>query len=95
MRTVGERVKRLREERGLSVLELASSVGCSEATIRQLESGHVQAPSFVLGVRLANALNADPAFLALGEGQSFSERFDLLDRRLRAVERELAERRRR
>ncbi len=84
--TFGARLRRLREERGFSVPELASAVGSSEGTIRQLESGQVKNPAFVLGLRLATKLTVDPYYLALGEGFDMLERFDLMDRRIAALE---------
>jgi transcriptional regulator with XRE-family HTH domain len=88
--TLGERLRRLRTERGLSVIELASAVSASEATIRQIETGSVKAPSFLLGVRLADQLNVDPRYLALGDGASTTERFDLIERRLTKLEQRVA-----
>lgn len=92
MERIGERLKRLRDENGLSVIELASAVGCSEATIRQLENGQVKAPTFILGLRIADRLAVDPRYLALGDGASMTERFDVLERRLAMLERSLARR---
>jgi transcriptional regulator with XRE-family HTH domain len=93
--TFGQRLRRIREERGFAVPDLASSVGVSPGAIRQLESGQVKNPGFALGVRLSRGLCVDPGYLALGEGASFSERFDALDRRLQRVERALADKKRR
>jgi transcriptional regulator with XRE-family HTH domain len=84
--TFGARLRRLREARGLSVPELASAVGASEGTIRQLESGNVKNPAFALGVRLADNLGVDPHYLALGAGRSTSERFAQIERRITALE---------
>ena len=83
-------MRRLRTDRGLSIIELASAVGASEATIRQLEAGNVKAPSFILGVRLADQLNVDARYLALGQGASTSERFDIIEKRLTKIEQRLA-----
>jgi transcriptional regulator with XRE-family HTH domain len=84
--TFGERLRRLREAQGLSVPEIASAVGASEGTIRQLETGNVKNPAFALGLRLADKLNVDPYYLALGTGFSMQERFELLERRVGALE---------
>jgi transcriptional regulator with XRE-family HTH domain len=88
--TFGQRLRRLRDERGLSVVELASAVGASQGALRQLESGNIKTPSFLLGVRLAIQLNVDPHYLALGEGSSMTERLDVIERRLVKVEQRLA-----
>lgn len=82
-----ERLRRLREAQGFSVPELAAAVGSSESAIRQLEAGNVKSPSFLLGLRLADQLNVDPRYLALGAGSSMTERLDVLERRVTKVER--------
>jgi transcriptional regulator with XRE-family HTH domain len=89
--TIGERLRRLRTDQGVSIAALASTVGVSEGALRQLEAGTVKVPSFLLGLRLANALNVDPMHLALGEGHSTLERFETVERRLAKVERWIAE----
>jgi transcriptional regulator with XRE-family HTH domain len=86
----GERLRRIRIERGITVVDLAAAVGAAEGTIRQIETGSVKMPNFVLGVRLANYLNVDPQYLALGEGFSTSERFEAVERRLTKIEKRLA-----
>jgi transcriptional regulator with XRE-family HTH domain len=86
----GERLRRLRNERGVTVVDLAATVGAAEGTVRQIENGSTKMPNFVLGVRMADALNVDPRYLALGEGESMTERFDVIERRLATIERHLA-----
>jgi transcriptional regulator with XRE-family HTH domain len=66
--TFGERLRRLREARGLRKTALARRVGLTEACIRQLESGRTSQPRLSDGMRLADALGADPRYLAFGEG---------------------------
>jgi transcriptional regulator with XRE-family HTH domain len=88
--TFGDRLRRLREDQGLTIVALASAVGVSEGAIRQLENGHVKIPSFLLGVRLADHLNVDPRYLAFGEGSSMTERFDIIERRLAKLEQRIA-----
>ena len=87
--TFATRLRRLREEKGLTVSSLAASVGVSEGTIRQLESGQTKSPSFVVGVRLADQLSVDPFFLALGSRATLNERMDIFDRRLARLEQRL------
>ena len=60
METFAERLTRLRRERGLSKLRLATQVGVTEAAIRRLEKGINKSPSYEVGLRLAEALDADP-----------------------------------
>jgi transcriptional regulator with XRE-family HTH domain len=52
---VGINVKRLREERGLTQLELADKLGVSRVWIAQIERGAKQ-PSLTFGAELAEAL---------------------------------------
>lgn len=86
----GQRMRRLRDEQGYSVADLAAAVGASEGTIRQLESGTIKSPSFLLGIRIADQLKVDPKYLAAGNGISIPVRFDEMDVRLNEVERRLA-----
>jgi transcriptional regulator with XRE-family HTH domain len=88
--TFGQRLRRLREEQGMSVPELASAVGASEGTIRQLESGNVKNPAFALGLRISDKLNVDPHVLALGEGFSMRDRFELVEGRVERLEQRVA-----
>ena len=88
--TFGQRMRRLRREQGFTVVDLARAVGASEGTIRQIESGSVKSPSFHFGIRIAEALRADPRYLALGEGQSVAERFESLEARFTKLENRLA-----
>jgi transcriptional regulator with XRE-family HTH domain len=84
-----DRLRRLREEKGLTASALAASVGVSEGTIRQLESGQTKNPSFAVGLRLANQLSVDPFYLAFGSDATLNERMDIFDRRLARLEQRL------
>jgi len=84
------RLRRLRDEQGLSMVALASAVGASEGAIRQLESGRVKTPNFLLGLRLAEFFNVDPRYLALGDGVNLSQRVDSLERRVSKLEQRAA-----
>jgi transcriptional regulator with XRE-family HTH domain len=86
----GERLRRLRTEQGYTAVDLAAAVATSESTIRQLESGSVKSPSFLLGIRMADQLNVDPRYLALGEGLSVAARFEALEHRVDKLERRVA-----
>ena len=85
-----ERLRRLREEHGLSIATLALEVGVSEGAIRHLETGNVKSPSFSVGLRIAHYLGVDPYYLALGEGSNLNERLTVVERRLTKVEQRLA-----
>jgi transcriptional regulator with XRE-family HTH domain len=84
--TFGKRVKRLREESGTSIASLALEVGISEGSIRQIETGAVKSPSFMVGLRLARYLDVDPYYLALGETSSVIERLTTVEKRLARLE---------
>ena len=62
----GERLRRLRLDRGVSCAQLAQRVGVTEGAIRQMESGQTKIASFVIGLRLAKELGIDPWYLANG-----------------------------
>ena len=62
----------------------------SEGAIRQLETGNVRSPSFIVGLRLAHHLGVDPYYLASGEGSNVAERLMLIERRLAKVEQRIA-----
>jgi transcriptional regulator with XRE-family HTH domain len=84
--TFAERLRRLRNEQGYTVADLAAAVGAAEGTIRHLEGGNVRSPNFLLGIRLAEQLKVDPRYLALGEGIGVTARFDALERRIAKLE---------
>lgn len=65
--SVGERVKRIRESRGMSPADLAARVRVGEAAIKKLESGGSKAPSLQNAVLIADALGVDIWTLAFGE----------------------------
>ncbi len=88
--TSAERLRRLREERGVTIAALALEVGVSESAIRQLETGNVKSPSFAVGLRLAHHLGVDPYYLAFGEGSNLNERLLVVERRLTKVEQRVA-----
>lgn len=90
MDTFGARLRRLRNERGMTVVDLAERVNAAEGSIRQLENGAVKSPGFLLGIKLADALGVDPRALALGEATSTADQLADHDQRLRALEQRLA-----
>ncbi|WP_342545536.1 helix-turn-helix transcriptional regulator [Lysinibacillus sp. FSL K6-4013] len=62
----GEKLKRLRKSRGMSLQRLSDLSGCSPSYISRLERNEKQSPSFPILVALANALNVDVLTLAEG-----------------------------
>ncbi len=94
----GQRLKRLRMERGLRVTDLAYAAGLTEGSIRQMESGQTKAVTLVAGLRLAKLLGVSPDYLATGsEGSDddqgavrlFLVRLDEHEHRLAEVERRI------
>lgn len=57
---VVNRLKKAREDAGLSQSELARLVGVPQATISALENGRIKNPSHQLVVRLCRALRRKP-----------------------------------
>lgn len=65
--TFGQRVKHLREVRGIRVTDLASAAGVTESTIRQMEAGQAKSPTLITGLRIAECLGVSPTVLAHGK----------------------------
>lgn len=61
---LGERIKALREARGLTRAELAQRIGINVGSLRKLEEGVASSPSFAHGVELARVLGAWPDEIA-------------------------------
>jgi DNA-binding XRE family transcriptional regulator len=66
MKTLGERLKALRELRRLSQLELGDKIGVAQTAISAVEIGGATR----LVVRLAQVLECDPVWLETGKGFS-------------------------
>lgn len=63
MTTLGERLKRLRESKGLSQSELARRSQTKQATISRLESGRMKDVETATARRLARALGTSVDYL--------------------------------
>ena len=61
--TTGERLKRLRRERGLSADELGSMIGKDRSTIYRYERGDIESATIDVLPRLARALQTTPQYL--------------------------------
>jgi transcriptional regulator with XRE-family HTH domain len=70
--TFAERLKRLREKRGLTVGVLALRSGLTEAAIRKMEYGDTKGHGLVNGLKIAEALDVDPWELAFGRRSKHS-----------------------
>jgi len=64
--TFAERLKRLREQRGLTVGRLALRAGLTEAAIRKMEYGDTKGHGLINGLKIAEVLGVDPWELAYG-----------------------------
>lgn len=63
---IGDRLRRRREQKQISLRDLAALAGVSQKTIVDLESGRSTDPYVVTIQRLAIALKCKPAWLAFG-----------------------------
>lgn len=63
---IGQRIKELRIECGLTQKELANKIGAAQNTISQYENGTAKA-SIEIIVRLAEVLNTTTDYLLLGK----------------------------
>ncbi|KAF0138383.1 MAG: SOS-response transcriptional repressor [Rhodospirillaceae bacterium] len=71
--SIGERVKKLRLERGFSQNVLAEACGCTQSNIANLENGRTGLPRYIR--ELAKVLEVSPEWLQTGEGETLSESF--------------------
>jgi transcriptional regulator with XRE-family HTH domain len=67
MRTIAERLKQAREDRGLTQEQLAKAAGVSQGTIANLEAGLRNSPRKLLNI--AEALKVSPRWLESGGAQ--------------------------
>ena len=64
METLGERIKRLREAKGMTQDQLAKAAGCAQSTIGTLEKdGRTTRPDLIM---IAHALGVDAYYLKTG-----------------------------
>ena len=77
----GERLRRKREELGMSRAELADRLGVSRSTIGNYETG-VSAPKEEVLLRLFDALGVDPNYLYRDSFRAPAELFNAEERRL-------------
>lgn len=68
-RSIGQRIRSAREERGLSVEELADKAGCLDEYLEWVEEGQVEPPVALL-IRLAGALRLDSVVFLQAEDPS-------------------------
>lgn len=63
MNTLGERMKQLRKEKGLTLAYIAEQVGVTEATAQRWESGNIKSLRHGRAVKLSQLLGCTPAYL--------------------------------
>jgi|SRR5579864_3859570 len=90
--TFAERLRRLREQRGLSVGKLALRAGLTEAAIRKMEYGDTKGHGLVNGLKIAEALDVDPWELAFGHRRKKGPRVEskTIESRLRSLQEQVA-----
>ncbi len=66
---VGERIRKVREERGMSIQEFAKAIGISEKKLEEFEKG-ISRPCDATLVYIAKRFNVDYRWLALGEKEA-------------------------
>src|SRR5579863_7942948 len=90
--TFAERLRRLREHRGMSVGNLALRAGLTEGAIRKMEYGDTKGQGFVNGLRIAEALGVDPWELAFGRRVKRGSRTEpkSTETRLRSLQEQVA-----
>ena len=67
-KTVGQRIKWLREGRGMKQAELARLIGIKPQSLGGIELGKSKAPSASTLLRLAAVLDANPDWIITGKG---------------------------
>ncbi len=66
---VGERIRKVREERGMSIQEFAKAIGISEKKLEEFEKG-ISRPCDATLVYISKRFNVDYRWLALGETEA-------------------------
>ena len=63
---LGERIKKVREEKGIKQKDLADKIGISYVMLSQYERG-VRTPKYEMIDKIAKSLDIDPFYLMYGE----------------------------
>jgi transcriptional regulator with XRE-family HTH domain len=90
--TFAERLRRLRDARGLTVGRLAMRAGITEGAIRKMEYGDTKGHGFINGLKIADALGVDPWELAFGQKRKQTDRSvsKSLEARVRSLQDQVA-----
>lgn len=76
---MGNRIKRLREEKGMTLEELGDKVGVGKSTVRKWETGMIANMKRDKISKLADALGVSPGYLMGWESPEPDEAEDLMD----------------
>ena len=87
-RRPAERSRSRRKIHKIKITAFADSCCVSEGAIRQIESGSVKSPAFILGLRMAKALNVVPYWLGTGRPEPLEDRLAGIELRLTALEKQ-------
>lgn len=60
---MAHRIRKLRKERGLTLLQVADRLGVTESTVQRYESGNIKNLKYETMVELAELFGVSPAFL--------------------------------
>ena len=67
MEKIGQRIKRLREQSGLSQRALAKLCGCSSPAISDVENGHSATPSAKVLIKMCEVFSKSQRYILFGE----------------------------
>ena len=70
---MGEKIKSLREQKGMTLEELGNKVGVGKSTVRKWETGMIANMRRDKIAKVANALDVDPAYLMGWEDEPISQ----------------------
>lgn len=70
---IGERIKKLRKQKGMSVEELAKRIGKNKATVYRYEKNEISDLPYTILIPIAEALHTTPAYLMGWDDESTKE----------------------
>ena len=73
METMGQRIKKMREQRGWSQTELADLVGVTFSAVSQWERDETENLKLLPFLRLARLFETDPHYIVFGPGRGAAE----------------------
>ena len=69
---INDKIKTRRLQLGLTLEEVANKVGVAKSTVKKWESGQINSMRQSKIIKLANALNVDPAFLIFEDDKNIT-----------------------